>query len=117
MLSAEEQNWDRAQFLELVPEESKSVVVQLTDMKVVTKESEMKHKLSGSNSLGKGYEHAGKGSYQWIPAKGDNKGGKTKDKDNQSPFHDDQSGKKGGGANKWAKNSTNKNWWGKRQQR
>ena len=95
------------------------MVVQLTDMKVVTKESELKQKLAGSNSYGRNSDHVGKGSYQWVPAKGNGKGNKNKDKDKEVPNHynDDQKGNKRGGANKRGKHSSNKNWWGKKQQR
>ena len=43
-LSHEESTWERAQFLELVPEENKSVVVQVSDT-MVTEESALKIKL------------------------------------------------------------------------
>lgn len=109
-LSQEVSNWDRAHFLELVPEEDKSVVVQLSDMKVVTKESELKMKLQGTSSLGKNSDFAGKGSFQWIPTKANAKGQNMgNDKVWVDYYNEDQSNKKGKGKGKGKDQPKNQN--------
>ena len=61
----DDQSWDAAKFLELVPDENKSTIYKQSDVRLCRKEAKTNLELSSS---GKGSENAKGGSYQWVPS-------------------------------------------------
>jgi hypothetical protein len=63
-MAKEDKNWDASRYLELVPDEDKTVVIKQSDLRMCRKEQELQNRL---NPSGKGSGNAGAGSYQWVP--------------------------------------------------
>ena len=69
-LADETRDWEKAQVMELVPDDSVNVIVGTADLRRVAKEIELKHKVAAATSPGKGWpqQPKGGGSYQWVPS-------------------------------------------------